>query len=33
MKKINIAHKDVKPHNIILSENFKDYKLADFGIS
>ena len=33
MKKLNIAHKDIKPDNIILADNYKDFKIADFGVS
>ena len=33
MQQLKIAHKDIKPDNIILGVNCKDFKVADFGIS
>ena len=33
MKNLNIAHKDIKPSNIILADNYIEFKLADFGLS
>ena len=33
MKEYKIAHRDIKPTNIILSANKKEYKLVDFGLS
>ena len=30
MQKINVVHRDLKPHNILIFENFI-YKIADFG--
>ena len=33
MNKLKIAHRDIKPDNIILVNNCTDFKLADFGLS
>ena len=33
MNKLKIAHRDIKPDNIILANNCTDFKLADFGLS
>jgi hypothetical protein len=30
MQRMNVAHRDLKPHNILIFENFM-YKIADFG--
>lgn len=32
-KDLQIAHKDIKPPNILLDQNYKQFKLADFGTS
>ena len=29
----NIYHRDIKGNNIMLTENFNQYKIIDFGIS
>ena len=33
MKKLGIAHKDIKPDNLLMFDEENTIKIADFGIS